>query len=71
MFFKINDGWRINLNEVIEYGVYLNDNSKIEITFKHGKATNYSLGSPEKAKQKIDELDEILLYHKPKGGFIE
>ena len=71
MFFKINDGWRINLNEVVEYGIYLNDNSTVEIAFKSGKATYYSLGSPEKAKQKIDELDEILLYHKSKGGFIE
>ena len=71
MFFKINDSWRIDLNEVIEYGVYTNDKTKVEITFKHGKATTYHLSSPERAQQKIDELDEILLYHKPKGGFIE
>lgn len=71
MFFKINDGWRINLNEVIEYGVYQNDKTRVEITFKNGKATNYSQGSEEEAKAKVDELDEILLYHKPKGGFIE
>lgn len=71
MFFKISDNWRVDLNEIIEYGVYINDKSKVEITFKHGKATTYSLSTPEKAQQKIAELDEILLYHRPKGGFIE
>ncbi len=72
MFFKINKKYRINISEIIEYGL-ISDGTvfKIDITFKQGQNYKYTQESEEAGTQRIAELDEILLYHKPKGGFIE
>ena len=72
MFFKINRKYRVNINEIIEYGL-VSDGTvfKIELTFKQGQNYKYTQESEEAGNKRIAELDEILLYHKPKGGFIE